>query len=208
MLGGSLTVDSTYGLGSTFTVKIPAQFGRFSATAPLTLTAPLAGPVILLIEDNSETSFVHQSSLKHIKYQTVCAANIPEARLFMRQIKPVLVLMDRLIDQSDSLYYIEELRSQHYSGQILVVSVVDDSKSAIGAGANAFLAKPVPPFTLLNAVRELIEGTPSKAILLVDDDEVTRYLVGGVLAKHGYKVLEAHGGREAMMMPIVTVRTQ
>jgi len=44
----------------------------------------------------------------------------------------------------------------------------------------------------------LVEGAPSKTILLVDDDEVTRYLVGGALTKAGYRILEAHGGREAL----------
>ena len=61
-------------------------------------------------------------------------------------------------------------------------------------------AKPVPPFTLLNTVRELIENIPSKKILLVDDDEVTRYLVGGALGQVGYRILEAHGGREAVKL--------
>ena len=115
----------------------------------------------------------------------------------MKQIKPRLVVLDRLIDEKDCLYYIDELRSQGYNGPVLVVSVVDDTESALNAGASAFLAKPVPPFTLLNTVRELIEDIPSKKILLVDDDEVTRYLVGGALAKVGYRIIEAHGGREA-----------
>jgi CheY-like chemotaxis protein len=35
---------------------------------------------------------------------------------------------------------------------------------------------------------------------LVDDDEVTRYLLGGELAKLGYRVLEARGGREAIAL--------
>ena len=118
----------------------------------------------------------------------------------MKQIKPRLVVLDRLIDEKDCLYYIDELRSQGYGGPVLVVSVVDDAESALNAGASAFLAKPVPPFTLLNTVRELIEDIPSKKILLVDDDEVTRYLVGGSLAKVGYRILEAHGGREAVKL--------
>lgn len=112
----------------------------------------------------------------------------------------MLVVLDRLIDEKDCLYFIEELRTLGYHGPVLVVSVVDDKSSAINAGAAAFLAKPVPPFTLLNIIRELVEGTPSKTVLLVDDDEVTRYLVGGVLAKTGYRVLEVHGGRAALDM--------
>ncbi len=201
LLGGSLEVESTFGTGSTFIFRLPAQFGR---PATVSIVSPLdnesSDSAILFIEDNPETSFVHQSALKNSPYHPIFAANLPEARLAMKQIKPLLIVLDRLLEQRDALYYIEELRSLRYTGPVLVVSVVNDPKSALDAGASAFLAKPVPPFILLNTVRELIEGVPSKTILVVDDDEVSRYLIGGSLAQKGYKVVEAHGGREATSM--------
>jgi len=200
LIGGTLEVTSEPHLGSTFTLKIPIRYGQVAAVqSPTEIVAGSeSGPVLLFIEDNRETSFVHQAALKNSEYKALFVANLPAARLAMQQIKPQLVVLDRLIDEKDCLYYIDELKSQGYVGPVLVVSVVDDPKSAVDAGASAFLAKPVQPFTLLTTIRELVEGAPSKTILLVDDDEVTRYLVGGALTKAGYRILEAHGGREAL----------
>jgi signal transduction histidine kinase/CheY-like chemotaxis protein len=199
LLGGTLEVESIPGHGSTFTAKIPAYFGRSAAAPILSPANPQGtGPTILFVEDNRETSFVHQASLKNSNYGLLFVSNILEARAVMKRLQPSLVVLDRLIEQQDCLFYIAELKSQGYSGPILVVSVVDDPNAALNAGATKFLAKPVAPFTLLNTVRELIEGRPSKTILLVDDDEVTRYLLGGALTKLGYRILEAHGGRAAI----------
>jgi hypothetical protein len=83
-------------------------------------------------------------------------------------------------------------------GSLQVESVPDMGSTFTVRPPTIFGQAPPTPLTLLNAVRELIEGQSSKTILLVDDDEVTRYLLGGELARLGYRIQEAHGGREAI----------
>jgi DNA-binding response OmpR family regulator len=130
----------------------------------------------------------------------VSASNLPEARAAFKRSQPALVVLDRLLEGQDCLSFIRELKTSGYSGKFLVVSVVDEPDAALGAGADAFLAKPISPTNLLNQVRDLIEQVPAKTVLLVDDEEIARYLLSEALTKAGIRVEEAHNGREAIRM--------
>jgi signal transduction histidine kinase/DNA-binding response OmpR family regulator len=203
MLGGSLSVQSELGVGSTFQVLLPIHFGTSEARSPDAASDPhpnAKGPAILFIEDNPETRFVHESSLKMSQYRPVFAMNVPEARVAMRAFTPALVALDRFLDGEDSLFYIQEMKANGYSGPVVVISVVDDEEAVLSAGANRFLSKPVPPFKLVGTIRELVEDKTSNTLLLTDDDEVTRYLLGEALTKLGYNVIEARNGREAIQL--------
>jgi signal transduction histidine kinase/DNA-binding response OmpR family regulator len=201
LLGGTITIDSQVGVGSTFHVRLPIRFAVSEPEPPYQPAISSAtGPTVLFIEDNRETIFVHEASLRTSNYHLLFVPNVPEAREAMRTSTPAIIALDRFIDGEDSLYYIGELKENGYKGPIVVLSVIDDEKSALDAGADAFLAKPIAPFSLQSTLRELLEGQEANALLLADDDEVSRYLLGEALTKLGYKIVEAVNGRQAIQM--------
>jgi signal transduction histidine kinase/DNA-binding response OmpR family regulator len=201
LLGGTIGVSSEVGVGSTFQVTIPIRLGH-SAPEPVSQlrTTNGSGPTILFIEDNPETSFVHEASLKSTNYNLLFALNIPEARALMRTCAPDIISLDRFIDGKDVLDYIQELKENGFKGPILVISVIDEAEAALKAGADTFLAKPVTPFKLTSTLQALLERRIVSTILLADDDEVSRYLLGDALSKLGYNIVEAQNGRQALDM--------
>jgi signal transduction histidine kinase/CheY-like chemotaxis protein len=199
LLGGTIGVESEIGVGSKFQVRVPIHFRQTADQVPnATANSSATGPTVLFIEDNQETSFVHAASLKTTNFRLFFARNLPEARGLMREFTPAVVALDRFLDGEDSLFYIQELKEDGYEGPIVIISVVDDEDAALSGGADAFLAKPVTSFKLTSTLRDLLQGRKSKTILVADDDEVTRYLLGEVLIKLGYNVVEAQNGREAI----------
>jgi signal transduction histidine kinase/CheY-like chemotaxis protein len=204
ILEGNVSVESEVGIGSIFKVRLPIRLGE-PDTEPDSLPPDSSaiepiGPTILFVEDNPETSFVHGTALKSTNYDLVFALNIPQARAAMRTRTPALIALDRFIDGGDSLGFIQEVKKNGFTGPILVISVIDEERPAIDAGASAFLAKPIAPFRLENTIRNLLDKPALRTLLLADDDEVARYLLGEALTKLGYRVTEAQNGREAIQM--------
>ncbi|AXC14469.1 Putative SigmaB asociated two-component system sensor protein [Acidisarcina polymorpha] len=200
LLGGTIGVESQFGAGSTFHVSLPIRYGK--EQEPLTevpdLVSPATGPCILFVEDNREARFVYESSLKTTNYHLLFAQNIPEARAVLKLNKPSIIALDRFIEGLDCLFFIQELRTRGYTGPIVVISVVDDERAVLAAGANRFLVKPISSFRLANTFRELLGEESPDTVLLADDDEITRYLLGDALGRLGYNVVEARNGREAI----------
>ena len=198
LLGGSLSLESAVGIGSTFSVILPIVLREREQPPALPVVRKPNTPLVLIVEDNLETRFIHQAALKSAPYTLHFARSVEEARGIIGSTTPDLLVLDRMLDGVDALPFIEELRTQAYRGRILVVSVHDDDREPLRAGADAFLAKPVSGDLLNETLATLLKDFRSGAVLLVDDDEINRYLLCEVLAPFGFRILEASSGREAM----------
>ena len=198
LLGGSLSLESTEGVGSTFSVTLPIAFEEAPQETPLPAISKPETPSVLIVEDNLETQFIYQSTLRTAPFSLRFARTIDEARGLLSSSRPDLIVLDRVLEGVDSLPFIEELRANSYTGRILVASVFDDAQAPLRAGADAFLTKPFPGNLLNETVATLLRGGKSSTVLLVDDDEINRYLLCEVLAPFGLSILEASNGREAI----------
>jgi CheY-like chemotaxis protein len=89
------------------------------------------------------------------------------------------------------------LKREEQTAQIpvLVVSNVEDEQKGLMLGAEAYCLKPISRSVLLDRLDALLaEGR----VLVVDDNEVARYLIGKQLDRRRFALIEARNGAEAL----------
>lgn len=204
LLGGNVYVKSTVGMGSTFVAVIPTMFqGKIEAVYVPEIDRQLDATrlPVLVVEDNREALFVYERYLKDAGFQVVPAKNTKEAREALRTFRPLAVLLDVLLQGEHSWDLLRDLKQDPTTKDIpvFVVTVVDNRQKALASGANGFHAKPVDKAWLLDQLNAIAAAEQRQArVLVIDDDEGSRYVTKSLLANSGCELLEASGGVEGM----------
>jgi len=118
-----------------------------------------------------------------------------------------VILLDVVVLGDESWRLMLQLRQgdRHDTIPIVVLSNSGDEQKALHFGADEYVRKPVDGPPLIALLHRLIGGGDAADILLVDDEEVSRYLVRQLLPKSRFTVREATDG-EAGLRQIARVR--
>lgn len=161
--GGSVSVVSTPGEGSCFTVTMPAAEAETNAplsdepAANNTADAPAmspAGPLredsplILLAEDNEVNVHSISAYLRAKGYRVLVAGDGSEAIQQARLHRPAAILMDVQMPGMDGLEATRRLRSEPQLAQIPIIvltalAMPGDRERCLASGADEYLSKPV-----------------------------------------------------------------
>ncbi len=203
LLGGTLTVTSAPRVGSTFFARLPVHYVEplpsASAAPPVWEQGPMRAPV-LVIEDSPEELLVYEKYLKGSGFQIVPAATIRQARHALEHVHPVAIVLDILLRGEDTWRLLAELKTTSTTRGIpvVVVTTVDDEGKALSLGADAYAIKPVGRRWLLDQLRRVTGRQAIRRVLVVDDDEVSRYLIRRLLDDLPCVITEAESGAEGL----------
>jgi two-component system sensor histidine kinase/response regulator len=165
--GGWIDVDSTVGLGSIFTVHLPAQLPPSAHEShPASANNGNAQGRIVLVENHEESAMLICDLLTAAGYQVVWLVDGSTAVKQIEILHPVVVVADMQLPGMDGYEVMQYLRTSPttQSLKILVLTTRCPDKTDahyLEAGADDWLEKPIEPAQLLYKVAALMDSTSS-----------------------------------------------
>lgn len=164
MMGGGITVKSTLGEGSVFTINISlehaedivSQQENEDPTPTLDLTQK-----ILIAEDNQINQIVLIKMLHRLGYEDIhLCDNGLEAVAAYQKIRPDVVLMDWFMPEKnglDATIEIREIEEKHSWNRTPVIALTasamqGDEEKCLSAGMDAYITKPIDPSQLASKI--------------------------------------------------------
>jgi signal transduction histidine kinase/DNA-binding response OmpR family regulator/HAMP domain-containing protein len=198
LLGGSVTATSRPGEGSTFEIILPDQPDVIAATVPKFTGAANGALTVLVVDDDPTAHDLLTASLAREGYRLAHASNGEEALALAREIRPDVVTLDVIMPKVDGWSVLTALKADPELCDIPVVMVtmLPDRGMGLSLGADEFVTKPVDRARLSALLRRLVRR--SGIVLVVEDDPVSRAIVGHAVEKLGLTAAEAENGRVAL----------
>jgi len=213
MMGGNIGVESETGVGTRFTILLPAEpsDAQTALPAPSSISASLAGIrnlaefnaaaicSVLVIDDDEVMQDLLASFLRKEGYEAIVAKSGEEGLRRARERRPDVITLDVAMPGMDGWSVLSALKAEPELADIPVImlTMIDDRSTGYALGAAEYMMKPVDRDRLTTLVHKYGKMR-HRHVLVVDDDPDTRDLLRSTLKKDGWRVQVAENGRVAL----------
>jgi signal transduction histidine kinase/DNA-binding response OmpR family regulator len=205
-MGGDVTVESALGVGSSFTIRLPAEVVDLKIRSAPPAEGAAAGVVtqglstVLVIDDDSVVHDLMHRFLDKLGLHMAGAASGEEGLRLAKELRPALITLDVLMPGLDGWAVLTALKTDPELATIPVImaTIVDDKNMGFALGAADYLTKPIDRERLSQLLKKFPCAHLASPALVVEDEPALRALVRRMLEKEGWVVAEAENGRVAL----------
>ena len=170
--GGSIVVESTQGVGTTFVIRLPLEIADVAPENHITQNnmkkSDLKGLRLLLVEDNELNAEIAGTLLKDEGAQITVVRDGKQALDMFRDNKPGTfdgILMDIMMPVMNGLEATKAIRAldREDAGTIPIIAMTanafaEDARQCIEAGMNAHLSKPLNMDKVISTIAKLCKN--------------------------------------------------
>jgi PAS domain S-box-containing protein len=207
MLGGSVSVESAPGIGSTFRLRLPAVADPTRRAGSGEFATPAAAPqgdgtagTVLIIDDDADARRLLRSVLASDGFHVEEATDGTSGLAMAAASRPDAITLDVLMPGMDGWEVLRRIRADASLADVPVImlSVLHEQQLALALGATEYVTKPIDRSQLRRLLARHQPGSAGGVVLIVEDDEATRLSFARGLEREGWSVMEAENGRVAL----------
>jgi signal transduction histidine kinase/DNA-binding response OmpR family regulator len=204
LLGGKVWVTSELGRGSSFFVELPVVYKGEADVAGSREEMPapeFSRPTVLLIAPDAQAFSLTDPVFKTSEFQLIHVESLERAETWLQRHEPRAVVLDieGLGNPGwDFLRFFPKPEDPAEQVPVIAVTAPRDSTQVLDSGAALAVSKPLEAASLLQDVRRVTRQEKPKKLLLVDDNDLSLYILRELLDRPWLNLVEAHNGQEAL----------